>query len=250
MSGSNESESEIEEKERKKEEMRQRKKETMRQIILDAALELFIENSQKGCKYDNITMEDIADRAAVSRATLYNYFSCKEEFYFEIGAQGFQEIQETHQAQMTSETSGLDQVLSLCDVELKTIIERPFYHEVIRHFNFSNKEADYSAKEIQQKMELGEEVGCADRMRVKFHLEDEKAWEYDHQVISRGLEDKSIKSDLDIRQLVQFRWMIISGIFDQYNVRKHYLPSLELPAERVIQLTIGLIRNLMAGETK
>lgn len=247
MSESSDVESETEEKERKKEIMRQRKKETMQQIILDAALELFAENSLKGLKYDCITMEEIAERAAVSRATLYNYFSSKEEFYFEIGVQGFKKIQETHKTLITSDAAGLVQVLSLCEVELRIIIERPFYLEIMRHFTFADKKGELSAKEILQKMELGEKVDATEEMRAKFHQEDEKSWEYDKTLIRRGLEDKSIKSNLDIDQLVTLRWMIITGIFDQYNLRKHYLQSLGLPAERVIQITIGLIRNLMTG---
>jgi len=52
---------------------RERKKEETRQSIIDCAVSLFRENG-----FQETTMEAIADRADVSKGTLYNYFSDKE----------------------------------------------------------------------------------------------------------------------------------------------------------------------------
>jgi AcrR family transcriptional regulator len=55
--------------------LRERKKRATRERLLEVALQLFV---QRG--YDATTMDEIAARADVSRATAFNYFPRKEEF--------------------------------------------------------------------------------------------------------------------------------------------------------------------------
>jgi AcrR family transcriptional regulator len=54
---------------------RERKQRATREGLLAAALSLFAERG-----YEHTTVDDIADRADVSRATVFNYFPRKEEF--------------------------------------------------------------------------------------------------------------------------------------------------------------------------
>lgn len=56
--------------------LRERKKLATRDRLLQAAQELFVERG-----YDATTMDEIADRAEVSRATVFNYFPRKEELF-------------------------------------------------------------------------------------------------------------------------------------------------------------------------
>jgi AcrR family transcriptional regulator len=54
---------------------RERKQRATREGLLAAALRLFAEHG-----YEHTSVDDIADRADVSRATVFNYFPRKEEF--------------------------------------------------------------------------------------------------------------------------------------------------------------------------
>ena len=64
-------------------ERKERERERRREDILDAAEKVFFE---KGI--DLATMEDVALTAELSKATLYLYFSSKEEIYFAIFVRG------------------------------------------------------------------------------------------------------------------------------------------------------------------
>lgn len=57
---------------------RERKKQETRERILDSAIALFAAHG-----YDSTTMEQIGERADVSRATVFNYFARKEDIVFE-----------------------------------------------------------------------------------------------------------------------------------------------------------------------
>jgi AcrR family transcriptional regulator len=61
--------------------LRERKRELTRDALYDAAVHLIVERG-----YDATTMDDIAVRAMVSRATAFSYFPRKEDFLLEWAA--------------------------------------------------------------------------------------------------------------------------------------------------------------------
>jgi AcrR family transcriptional regulator len=69
--------------------LRTRKKERTRAAINDAALELFIE---KG--YEATTVDEIAERAEVSKATFFRYFATKAEVIFSTDGLGRHELRD------------------------------------------------------------------------------------------------------------------------------------------------------------
>jgi AcrR family transcriptional regulator len=58
--------------------LRERKKRATRQLISDTATRLFIESG-----FDRVTVDDVAAAANVAKATVFNYFSCKEDLFFD-----------------------------------------------------------------------------------------------------------------------------------------------------------------------
>ena len=86
----------------------ERKHQIQRQLIIQAAQRLFEEQ-----RYDDVSMESIADEAAVSKQTLYNYFSSKDAIYFGIGIEALRGSIERTEAIELSKYSGKDQVLKL-----------------------------------------------------------------------------------------------------------------------------------------
>jgi AcrR family transcriptional regulator len=68
-------------------ERRERQKENMRQEILDAARELFL---QEG--YNNVSMRKIAERIEYSPTTIYLYFQDKDEILFNLCEETFAKL--------------------------------------------------------------------------------------------------------------------------------------------------------------
>ena len=114
---------------------KERKIQRTKNIILDAAKELF---SEKG--FDFVTMEEIADLAALSRATLYNYFKTKEEIYYNIGISKLEIWNEQFESLDTSNYSGEQLVLYFTENLVRDILEVPLYSRLLRRFFYRSKE--------------------------------------------------------------------------------------------------------------
>jgi len=70
-------------------ERKEREKAERRRSILDTARDLIREKN-----FDDVTMEDIAKRLELSRATIYLYFRNKSEIYATLLIEGLQELEE------------------------------------------------------------------------------------------------------------------------------------------------------------
>jgi len=223
---------------------RERKAQQTRQLVLDAARELFSNHP-----YEDVKMDDISEQADLSRATLYNHFDSKETIYFEFGIQSLRDIHERQKAVIASETSGLGQIVKLSEDLLRSLFEQPLNHEIMRHYLVTNSQAEIPADETLKKMEIGEEVENPSHIIRARYLQEirvfEKTWK---DAIERGFEDGSIRHYLNADQLTHFLFMIVSGIFDRFHLERIVLEKLNLSIERIITLTIDLIRKDLATD--
>jgi len=64
-----------------------RKRLATRQRISDVATRLFIERG-----FDHVTMDEIAEAADVSRMTVFNHFSRKEDLFFDLDEEGREDL--------------------------------------------------------------------------------------------------------------------------------------------------------------
>ncbi|MBL7118431.1 TetR/AcrR family transcriptional regulator [Candidatus Bathyarchaeota archaeon] len=225
---------------------RERKAQQTRQLILDASKELFSSHP-----YEDVKMDDIAEQADLSRATLYNYYPSKETIYFEIGIQNLREICERQRTAITPESSGLEQIVRLSEDIMKGLFEEPLDHEIMRHFLVTNSQSKTPADETLKKMEKGEEAGDPSDIILARYLQKirvfEKIWE---EAIELGFRDGSIRHDLKTDQLTHFLFMIISGIIDRVHLERIPLEKMNLPVERIVTLTIDLIRKDLESDRK
>jgi len=218
---------------------RERKAQRSRQRILDAARELF-----ESRPYDDVKMDDISERVDLSRATLYNYFGSKEAIYFGIGIQGLRQMHERQRFAISGDETGLEQILTLSEDALRYLFEQPIIHEIIRQYLVANAQAETPSHVIISRIAAGEEVGDAYSMILASFLgemrEFEETWV---EVIETGYDDGSIRHELNPEQLTHFLFMVILGMIDRVNLEGIMLRRLELSNERIISLTVQLIRR-------
>ena len=105
--------------ERQKEERKLRKKR-----ILDGALEVFHKNGIEGS-----TMDEIANQAGFGKATLYYYFSSKEEVFCAIMEKGWKPLWEDLEDTIHSEDSSNNELFidTLCKVSNIILKDKNLY---------------------------------------------------------------------------------------------------------------------------
>ncbi len=86
---------------------REREKLDRRNAILQAAEDLFWEKGYEA------TMDEIADKAELSKPTLYLYFKNKDDLYASIALDGFEALKELFKLVVESEAGAEDKVRSL-----------------------------------------------------------------------------------------------------------------------------------------
>jgi len=222
-----------------------RKYRNQRQLIIQAAKRLF-----ELKEYDDVSMEDIADEAAVSKQTLYNYFSSKETIYFGIGIADFMNLMESSEAAARSGSTGREQVLNLSENFFVSLKDDPLNTEIARRFTVTNnqmngianitlqKRAKKSSKDIEKKRSL--EDLLADYLQK---LRDfEQIW---NTAIKKGVKDGSIISKLSPEQLFQYIGVIIWGTVDQMKLRTIPLERVKLDDSRMLEVTLEVIDGLL-----
>lgn len=101
-----------------------------RQRILKASRQLF---SSKG--YEETTMEDVAERAEVSKATLYNYFPGKDSLLMGIAEAELEQICQMVEEELSQVPSALDR---LRQVLLAFVLDSMCYISLSRKITYLN----------------------------------------------------------------------------------------------------------------
>ncbi len=219
---------------------RERKTQKTRETLLESAKSLFKEKD-----FDAIKMEEISERADLSRTTLYNHFKSKEDIYFEIGVKELQIITETQEGLINSEETGLKQLLSLSKNILETQLKEPLMNEITRKYLILNKNAKTPAHIILEKPNEGKEVEDPDSLQLANYLAAMRKFEKNWQVvIANGQKDGTINHQILNRdQLIHYLFLTLLGIIDRVQLERIALEKVKLTPELILKATLELIRK-------
>ena len=213
-------------------------------MILDAARELF-----ESRPYENVKMDDISEKVDLSRATLYNYYGNKEAIYFSIGIRILRQVHERQKSLISRNSSGLDQILTLSEDTLRNLFEQPLIHEIMRQYLIVNTQAETPSHIVLSKMAAGEEVKDTYALILASFLSEMREFEETWvEAIRKGYDDGSIHHELNPEQLTHFLFMIILGMIDRVSLEGIVLEQLGLYNERIILLTVDLIKRFLQRE--
>lgn len=106
-------------------ERKEREKQEMRDLILDVATAMFIEEG-----YDKTSIRKIANKIEYSPATIYLYFKDKDEIFHAIHDKGFDKFFALMQATGAIENP-FDRLIKLSDLYIDFAYENPEYYDLM-----------------------------------------------------------------------------------------------------------------------
>lgn len=189
-------------------ERKEREKEQRRQEIIAAAEKVFFKQG-----VDNATMDDVAEQAELSKATLYLYFSSKEEIYAAIYLKG----QETLFKMIDKATDKISDTREKIAAYISTVIsfqkKYPDYFEAF--FYFLTKEVNIS------------EESCYVQQHRKSGQEFLKGWV---KLIQKGKKEGLIRGNLNEIPVAVILWMQLIGFLKIF-------PKLKKPLKKDFDVT-------------
>ena len=122
---------------------KQIKIERVKNVILDGAINLLSNHP-----YEDISMNDIADEVALSRATIYNYFNKKEDVYFGIFNKEIDEICTKYLSRSANPKSEYDKTLLMAKILFKKLYKNPLIFRIYTYFLAKLQELNLSGEEL------------------------------------------------------------------------------------------------------
>ena len=175
-------------------ERKEREKEHRKQAIISAAEKVF---SKSGV--DNATMDEVAEQAELSKATLYLYFSSKEEIYSAI----FSKSQESLFKKINNATAKLTDTREKIAAIVSTFIsfqkKQPDYFEAFFYF-------------LTKDIEINED-NCYIKQRKKSGQDFLNNWV---NLVQKGKEEGLIRENLNEIPVALILWIQLIGFLKIY----------------------------------
>lgn len=219
-------------------ERKEREKEYRRSMIIDAAERVIFSN-----RIDTSTMDQIAEEAELSKGTLYLYFKSKTDLYLAIQERGMSILAEKFARVLAEKRKGID------------LLQR--FGEV--YFDYANEYPNYFGAEMYcRSQEFVEEVLQSDQYLATRQKRVELV-EYLIRAIHIGIQDGSIRRDVNPQTLSLMLYASINGMIQVYQLRKNALkhelfPEVHLSLDHLVHdfiliLTDGLRPgNMTSGQ--
>ena len=189
-------------------ERKEREKEQRRQEIINAAEKVFF---KKGV--DNATMDDVAEQAELSKATLYLYFSSKDEIYSAIFSKSQEKLFKSIKNSTDQLTNTREKITAIISNFISFQKKNPDYFEAF--FYFLNRDTINSDKDCyaEERRNSGQEF-LGDWVKL----------------VQKGKKEKLIRDDLNEIPVALILYMQLIGFLKIY-------PRLKNPLQQEFNVT-------------
>jgi AcrR family transcriptional regulator len=171
-------------------ERREREKEQRRIEIVDAAESVFF---SKG--WQAATMEDVAEAAELSKATLYLYFKNKEELYAAILVRGSEVLHARFKEAVETHETGLEQTEAIGRAYIAFHHEHRDYFDAMMYFDSKGAQPCDDCEYAQKCEEYRDRIMALVATAV-----------------GNGVKDGTIRSDIDPVKTAVLLWAQSSGV--------------------------------------
>jgi len=187
-------------------ERREREKERRQKAIVDAAEEVFFLRGLEAA-----TMDEVAERAELSKGTLYLYFQNKDDIYHAIVLRGLDVLTGLFNEAYESGHNGLDKLNAFGRAYRDFHREYPDYANALLHHEGHKIELD-------AKQELPFVRKCFEA--------GNRIFEVMQKAVAEGIRDGSLRSDLDPRLLSIILWAHTNGIMQMIESKGEFFEKI------------------------
>ncbi len=182
-------------------ERKEREKEQRRNDIIDAAERVFFEKGISAA-----TMDDIAEEAELSKGTIYLYFKSKEDLYLAIHFRGLGILKKMFQEAERSCENGLDKVRAIGMAYYQFFKEQTDYYNALLYYESLDLD-------LRDTGSMAFECGAKGDDTLDILIE----------AIKTGIEDGSIRPDLDPGSTAAALWGQTSGVIQLVHTKGEHL---------------------------
>lgn len=215
-------------------ERKEREKEAKRETMLKAAEALILE---KGL--EQLNMDEVASRAEVSKGSLYQYFSNKNDLVLGICNKATTLLSQEISKVLTKDLPGIELVHMIGSTFMTFVNDHPEYFRAMR-FHDNMKETN----QLEESKYLG---GCQENMHSSFT--------YMVRAIQIGIQDGSINPSFEPKELAVLIWGTSHGLVSlayQHQNTQHFnlLDELGITLKSMFDGYMKLIGCGIASEEK
>lgn len=209
-------------------ERKEREKEHRREEILNAAQKVFFE---KGLLL--ATMDEIAEAAELSKGTLYLYYKSKEDMYLAVMMRGMETLYEMLSSVLSEEEPTIIKIRKMEDIYFRFFQEHRNFFRMLHYF---------------QNPQLHKQV--SPEMMDRCNIENQKLWKIATDVFQQGIEEGTIRADLNPAECVVILWSSATAIMMRIDTQyEHFKETLHIDLEQVRQKSNALLLESMMTES-
>ena len=202
-------------------ERKEREKLQRRNDIIDAAEKVLFSRG-----FESATMDEIAERAELSKGTLYLYFKSKEDLQFAIFMRGFDILMKMMKENLSPDSNGYQRLLELADSFIRFSRENRNYFNLFMYYE-SNQ---MGALNIDQK-------------QLQVYLKEDSPLALVTQQVIMGMQDSSLRDDLSAEVFSATLWSQMMGVLIVLNNKADLYEIFNLKADEILQTHLELVSN-------
>jgi AcrR family transcriptional regulator len=202
-------------------ERKEREKQQRREEIIRAAEEVFFSSG-----FDEATMDDIAERAELSKGTLYLYFKSKEDLHTEVAHKATAMLSQAMVGIDKIKGNAIDKLVSMGRATIQFSQRFPNHMKSIIFLEgFELQQVSFSASEFRDVIYKESPVG----MVVK--------------IIEQGVTEKVIRSDIPPPIIAHTLWMQMISVMRFVDNRSAMFKMLELSPAALYESHFEIVIN-------
>jgi AcrR family transcriptional regulator len=169
-----------------------REKQMRRDLILKASEEIFFEKGLRAA-----TLDEVAERAEVSKGTIYLYFTSKEDLYYSLMTKGLSMLLKVFEDTEPDESNPQRALLQFGDAYLKFSSEQSYLFKMLGAVD---------------NPVVNEQV--APKVLSDLENMSDKVLSYVARFVQKGIDDGTFRNDLSPYEAVILFWVSLSGILN------------------------------------